>query len=67
MMKCKGRAGVRGTTTGYRIATRRVRRERRPAGRRVRPNERGSAVFTGRSGATRRAMAGQRSGQGAVA
>lgn len=63
----KGRAGVRGTTTGYRIATRRVRRERRPAWRRVRPNARGSAVFTGRSGAMNLARASYRSGRGAVA
>ncbi len=42
-------------------------RERRPTRRRVRPNERGSAVFTGRSGAMNSARASHRSGRGAVA
>ena len=60
----KGRAGVRGNPTGRCIATRRVRRERRPAWRRVRPNERGNAVFTGRSGAMNSARASHRLGWG---
>ena len=63
----KGRDGGRGNPTGRRIATGRLRRERRPAWRRVRPAERGSAVFTGRSGAMNLARASQRSGRGAVA
>jgi len=63
----KGRGGGRGNPTGRRVATEQSRRERRPAGRRVRPNERGSAVFTGRLGTINSARASHRSGRGAVA